>query len=70
VGWVPFQWPSPSERGELFRLRGTSCRGITRGGGGRCRVSFRDLIAWMNIQNPAVLHQLQQQAPEMGPAGQ
>ncbi len=30
-------------------------------------VSFRDLIAWMNIQNPAVLHQLQQQAPEMGP---
>ena len=33
-------------------------------------VSFRDLITWMNIQDPAVLTHLQQQAPEMGPPGQ
>ncbi len=28
--WVPFGWPSPSERRGLFRLRGASCRGVTR----------------------------------------
>ena len=32
-------------------------------------VPFRDLIAWMNMQDPARLQQLQQQAPELPPAG-
>ncbi|GGM10791.1 hypothetical protein GCM10011594_33400 [Nakamurella endophytica] len=33
-------------------------------------VPFRDLIAWMDVQDPARLAQLQAQDPEVGPPGQ
>lgn len=32
-------------------------------------VPFRDLLAWMQIQDPAVLAELQARAPELGPRG-
>jgi len=64
VGWVPFQWPSPSERGELFRLRGRSCRGITRRGRQKSvfdvyarKISFRSR-SWLARPNNCILRAL------------